>query len=120
MQAGLLTGAFSPERVANLHQDDWRKRDPQFQGENLERNLALAEKLRQIGEKRDVGPGPVAIAWALAWPGVTGAIVGGRSPRQVDGWLPAASLELTQAELDEVSDAIESTEAGFGPSRPPR
>jgi aryl-alcohol dehydrogenase-like predicted oxidoreductase len=120
MQAGLLTGAFSPERVANLHQDDWRKRDPQFQGENLERNLALAEKLRQIGEKRDVGPGPVAIAWALAWPGVTGAIVGGRSPGQVDGWLPAASLELTQAELDEVSDAIESTEAGFGPSRPPR
>jgi aryl-alcohol dehydrogenase-like predicted oxidoreductase len=120
MQAGLLTGAFSAERVANLHQDDWRKRDPQFQGENLEHNLALAEKLAQIGEKRDVGPGAVAIAWALTWPGVTGAIVGGRSPSQVDGWLPAASLDLTAAELDEVSAAIESTGAGFGPSRPPR
>jgi aryl-alcohol dehydrogenase-like predicted oxidoreductase len=120
MQAGLLTGAFSPERVANLHQDDWRKRDPQFQGENLERNLALAEKLRQIGEKRDVGPGAVAIGWALEWPGVTGAIVGARSPAQVDGWLPAASLDLTAAELDEVSAAIESTGAGFGPSRPPQ
>ena len=120
MQAGLLTGAFSTERVANLHQDDWRKRDPQFQGENLERNLALAEKLRQIGERRSVGAGVVAIAWALEWPGVSGAIVGGRSPSQVDGWLPAATLKLTEAELDEVSHAIESTGAGFGPSRAPR
>jgi aryl-alcohol dehydrogenase-like predicted oxidoreductase len=115
----LLTGAFSTERVANLHQDDWRRRDPQFQGENLDRNLALAEKLRQIGKRRSVGPGVVAIAWALEWPGVSGAIVGGRSPSQVDGWLPAASLELTEAELEEVSQAIESTGAGFGPSRPP-
>ena len=81
MQAGLLTGAFSADRVASLHQDDWRKRDPQFQGDNLERNLALAEKLRQIGERRSVGPGVVAIARALEWPGVSGAIVGGRSPR---------------------------------------
>ena len=120
MQAGLLTGAFSAERVANLHEDDWRKRDPQFQGENLEHNLALADRLSQMGEKHDVGPGAVAIAWALTWPGVTAAIVGGRSPSQVDGWLPAATLELTQAELDEVSEAIESTQAGFGPSRPPR
>ena len=119
MQAGLLTGAFSADRVASLHQDDWRKRDPQFQGDNLERNLALAERLRQIGEKRGVGSGAVAIAWALRWPGVSGAIVGGRSPSQVDGWLPAARLELSDAELDEVSDAIESTGAGFGPSRPP-
>ena len=119
MQAGLLTGAFSTDRVASLHQDDWRKRDPQFQGDNLQRNLALAEKLRQIGEKRGVGSGPVAIAWALSWPGVSGAIVGGRSPSQVDGWLPAASLELSGAELDEVSNAIEATGAGFGPSRAP-
>jgi aryl-alcohol dehydrogenase-like predicted oxidoreductase len=120
MQAGLLTGAFSAERVANLHEDDWRKRDPQFQGENLEHNLALANRLSQMGEKHDVGPGAIAIAWALTWPGVTAAIVGGRSPSQVDGWLPAATLELTEAELDEVSEAIESTQAGFGPSRPPR
>jgi aryl-alcohol dehydrogenase-like predicted oxidoreductase len=120
MQAGLLTGAFSAERVAALHQDDWRRRDPQFQGENLERNLALAESLRQIGERRGVGPGPVAIAWALDWPGVTGAIVGARSASQVDGWLPAGELELSQDELDDVSEAIESTGAGFGPSRPPR
>ena len=120
MQAGLLTGAFSAERVANLHQDDWRKRDPQFQGKNLKHNLALAEKLRQIGERQDVGPGAVAIAWALTWPGITAAIVGGRSPGQVDDWLPAATLELTEAELEEVSEAIDSTGAGFGPSRPPR
>jgi aryl-alcohol dehydrogenase-like predicted oxidoreductase len=60
----------------------------------------------------------VAVAWTLAWPGVTGAIVGARRPDQVDGWLPAASLQLTQEDLDEIAVAIERTGAGRGPVRP--
>jgi aryl-alcohol dehydrogenase-like predicted oxidoreductase len=60
----------------------------------------------------------VAVAWTLAWPGVTGAIVGARSPEQVDGWLPAATLALTPADLDEIAAAIEATGAGTGPARP--
>jgi hypothetical protein len=59
--------------------------------------------------------GAVAVAWTLAWPGVTGAIVGARSPAQVDGWLAAASLELSDADLDEIAAAIELTNAGEGP-----
>ena len=51
----------------------------------------------------------VAVAWTLAWPGVTGAIVGARSPAQVDGWIRAATLELTPADLDEVAAAIART-----------
>jgi aryl-alcohol dehydrogenase-like predicted oxidoreductase len=58
------------------------------------------------------------VAWTLAWPGVTGAIVGGRSPQQVDGWIAAASLELTAADLQEISDAIVRTGAGEGPTIP--
>jgi aryl-alcohol dehydrogenase-like predicted oxidoreductase len=60
------------------------------------------------------------VAWTLAWPGVTGAIVGGRSPEQVDGWIGAASLELTASDLQEISDAILRTGAGEGPTMPQR
>jgi aryl-alcohol dehydrogenase-like predicted oxidoreductase len=60
----------------------------------------------------------VAVAWTLAWPGVTGAIVGARRPSQIDGWIDAASLELTRADLDDVAAAIERTGAGTGPTRP--
>jgi aryl-alcohol dehydrogenase-like predicted oxidoreductase len=60
----------------------------------------------------------VAVAWTLAWPDVTGAIVGTRNPSQVEGWLPAAALELDDADLDEIAGAIERTGAGRGPLRP--
>jgi aryl-alcohol dehydrogenase-like predicted oxidoreductase len=62
----------------------------------------------------------VAIAWTLAWPGVSGAIVGARSPEQVDGWIDAAALRLSDQDLDEIAAAFERTGAGRGPTRPGR
>ena len=118
MHSGLLTGRFSAERVAALPQDDWRGRNPEFQTPRLERNLALVEELRPIAERRGVSLGSVAIAWTLAWPGVTGAIVGARTPEQVDGWIDAAALELTTDELEEIAAALEKTGAGEGPTHP--
>ncbi|MFL6053976.1 MAG: aldo/keto reductase [Actinoallomurus sp.] len=119
MQSGLLTGAFSRERVANLPDDDWRKRHPDFTT-NLDANLALADALAAVAERRGVPAASVAVAWTLAWRGVTGAIVGARRPDQIDGWLPAASLDLTSDELEEIAAAIESTGAGEGPVSPAR
>ena len=118
MQAGLLTGTFTEERASSLHADDWRARDPEFQGERLGRNLALAAALRPVANRLGTTVPAVAIAWVLSWQGVTGAIVGARSPGQVDGWLPAADLELTADDLDEIERAIASTGAGQGPTRP--
>ena len=60
----------------------------------------------------------MAVAWTLAFPGVTGAIVGARSPEQVDGWLPAAALELKDDDLADISAAIRATGAGTGPASP--
>jgi aryl-alcohol dehydrogenase-like predicted oxidoreductase len=85
MQAGLLTGTFSLERAASLPADDWRSRSADFTGEGLWRNLALAEALRPVADRHGASVAAVAVAWALAWPGVTGAIVGARRPSQVDG-----------------------------------
>ena len=62
--------------------------------------------------------GAVAIAWTLAWPGMTGAIVGARSPEQVDGWIAGASLVLDPADLDAIADALTRTGAGSGPLHP--
>ncbi|WP_433334233.1 aldo/keto reductase [Spirillospora sp. CA-294931] len=114
MQSGLLTGAFSAERAASLPADDWRRTAPDFTT-GLAANLALAEALRPIADRHGVGQGAVAIAWALAWPGVTGAIVGARRPSQVDGWTPAAALTLAQDDLDAITTAIRTTGAGQGP-----
>jgi aryl-alcohol dehydrogenase-like predicted oxidoreductase len=118
MQSGLLSGSFSEARAAKLGDDDWRSRSPDFTGEGLQRNLALADALRPVAERHGASVASVAIAWTLAWRGVTAAIVGARSPEQVDGWLPAASLELTPADLDEIAQAIRRTGAGTGPDRP--
>lgn len=120
MQSGLLTGAFSAERVAALPVDDWRTRAPEFLGDRLKRNLALAAAFQAVAKRHRTTTAAVAVAWTLAWPGVTGAIVGGRKPEQVDGWLPAGSLRLTDADLDDIARAIETTGAGAGPQRPPR
>ena len=118
MQAGLLTGAFTEARRAALPANDWRTLSPDFNGEALRRNLALADALRPIAARHGVTQGAVAAAWTLAWPGVTAAIVGARRPAQVDGWVSAATLELTRADLKEIADAIAATGAGFGPSTP--
>jgi aryl-alcohol dehydrogenase-like predicted oxidoreductase len=119
MQSGILTDRFSAERVAAMAEDDWRRRSPQFQQPALGRNLALRDALRPIAARHDTTVSAIAVAWTLAWPGVTGAIVGARSPEQVDGWIDAASVDLTSADLDEIAVAIERTGAGSGPTRVP-
>ncbi len=118
MQAGLLTGAFTAERARALPADDWRSRDDQFSGLALERNLALAEALKPLAARHGVTLASLAVAWALAWPGVTGAIVGARSPTQVEGWIGGATLRLSEADLSEIAALIERTGAGSGPARP--
>jgi len=118
MQSGLLTDSFSAERVAAFAPDDWRRRAPEYQQPRLDRNLALRDGLKPIARRHGTTVSATAIAWTLAWPGVTGAIVGARSPAQVDGWIGAATLKLTAADLDAVAAAIARTGAGAGPARP--
>jgi aryl-alcohol dehydrogenase-like predicted oxidoreductase len=121
MGSGLLTGAFDPERVARLDPDDWRRHSPLFAEPLLDRNLALVERLRPLAERLQTTLAAIAVAWTLAQPGVTGAIVGARVKRHVDGWLPGSDLELTAVELREIDRAIADTDAGSDepPSPPP-
>ena len=117
MQAGLLSGTFTRDRMETLDETDWRRSDEDFT-ENLDANLTLADALRPIAAKHATSVASVAIAWTLAWPGVTAAIVGARTAAQVDGWVGAAELVLDDADLDSVASAVEATGAGAGPARP--
>ena len=106
MQSGLLTESFTAERVAAFAADDWRRRSPEFQQPKLDRNLALRDALRPIAKRHGTSVSAIAIAWTLAWPGVTGAIVGARTPEQVDGWIDAARITLTPEDLAEIESLI--------------
>jgi aryl-alcohol dehydrogenase-like predicted oxidoreductase len=99
MAAGILSGAMTRERAASLPANDWRSKNPEYQEPRLSRNLDLVEELRKIGSRYGASPGAVAIAWTLRQPAVTGAIVGFRSAKQVDGLLAAAGLHLTPEEI---------------------
>ena len=103
MQSGLLTGAMTRERIQNMPADDHRRNRKEFQEPQLGRNLALADLLQQIGSRHNVEAGVVAIAWTLHNPAITAAIVGGRSPEQVEGILPAAAFRLTEDEYTEIN-----------------
>jgi aryl-alcohol dehydrogenase-like predicted oxidoreductase len=118
LQSGLLTDSFSSARVDSLAQDDWRRRSADFKAPRLNRNVALRDALRPLAQRHGTTTSAVAIAWTLAWRGVTGAIVGARSAEQVDGWIGAAALELSLEDLDEIARAIGRTGAGSGPALP--
>ena len=120
MQSGILTDSFGPERVAAMDADDWRRRDSAFGQPELSRNLSLRDALRPIAARHDATVSEVAVAWVLAWQGVSGAIVGARTARQVESWIGAAQLELTEADLTDIAAAVSDSGAGAGPSYPRR
>ena len=103
MGYGLLTGTMTAERVARMPRDDWRRRDDEFKEPRLSRHLTLARLLADIGKLHGGrSAAEVAIAWTLANPAVTGAICGGRSAEQVEGYVGAMSLRLTPEDLERI------------------
>jgi aryl-alcohol dehydrogenase-like predicted oxidoreductase len=115
MQSGILTDSFSAEKMRNLAPNDWRRGARWFQEPALSQNLSLRDALRPIAKRRGVSVSSVAVAWAANYPGVTAAIVGARTAEQVDGWIAAATLELTSQDHADIAAAVERTGAGTGP-----
>jgi aryl-alcohol dehydrogenase-like predicted oxidoreductase len=123
---GLLTGAFTAATTFEAGRD-WRAGgvafgQPIFRGENLKANVAVAERLRrEVADPRGVPLSQIALAWVLANPAVSTALVGARTPAEVDANDAGAELELTAAERAAV-DRILAGAAGrvreFTPLRP--
>jgi len=106
MASGLLTGAMSRERIANLPDDDWRRTNREYQEPCLSRNLALTNLLAEIGKARHVTAAVVAIAWTLHNPAVTAAIVGSRHPGQVEETIAAAEFSLSESEYEQIGQFV--------------
>jgi aryl-alcohol dehydrogenase-like predicted oxidoreductase len=106
---GLLTGAITKETV--YPEGDWRgtPEDPDsarlFGPDAIDRGLAVADGVRRVAERLGTTAPAVALAWAIAQPGVTAAIAGSRNPDHVRENAAAGDLELdeeTLAELERV------------------
>ena len=107
MATGLLVGAFDRNRVEKLTDDDRRRSLPRFQEPQLSAILGFVDALQGAARRLQVGLPSLAVAWVLSRPGVTGAIAGARRPDQMDGWLPAAEIALSEADLAEIQGLIQ-------------
>ena len=108
MGKGLLTGAFDANRAKTLADNDHRCRDPRFQSPQLEINLNLIESLRKIAIGLGWSMAELAIAWVLRREEVTSAIVGSRSPEQIEQTATAGNRELDASTLNEMNQFIEA------------
>jgi len=106
MASGLLTGAMTRERAAELPEDDWRRTSPEFREPKLSQNLELVERLKKVAARYARTPGEIAIAWTLRLPAVTGAIVGARNANQAEGVMRAAELKLTPQDFAEIKGTV--------------
>jgi len=107
MQAGLLTGAFSHERLEALEQGDWRRGAAAFQEPVFSKALELVDRLKPLARGWGYTMAQLALAWVLAQPGVTAAIAGSRSPMQVEETTQAGDWVLEGEQLGEVDKVIE-------------
>ena len=111
MASGLLTGAMTRERALKLPKDDWRKNHPDFTEPQLSRNLALVDRLQEIGRRYNRSAGEVAVAWTLPHPAVTGAIVGARNASQAEGVMRVGDFRLTDEDVTEIETFFAETAA---------
>jgi aryl-alcohol dehydrogenase-like predicted oxidoreductase len=100
---GFLTGRFA--RTDDLADDDFRRSHPRFQGENLERNLQLVERVRAIAEEKGVAPGQLALAWVLAQGDDVVPIPGTKRVQYLEQNAGAADVELTEDDLRRLDEA---------------
>ena len=101
LQQGLLTGKMTPDR--ELHDGDYRKHQKWFTPENRRRVLDALETIRPIAEAHDATFGQLTIAWTVAQPGVTSAIVGARTVEQAKENAAAGDIQLTDGEAAQIT-----------------
>lgn len=97
---GFLTGAI--RSIDDLDQDDWRRSNPRFQGENFDRNLALVGTIQSMAREKGCTPAQLALAWLLSRDEHIVPIPGTRRIERLEENAGAVEIELTDAELDRI------------------
>jgi aryl-alcohol dehydrogenase-like predicted oxidoreductase len=101
---GFLTGTI--KGTGSLSEDDFRRRNPRFQGEALDRNLELLSTVRELASDKAVTPGQLALAWVLARGDDVVPIPGTKRVSYLEENVAAAAVELSRADLDALSAAM--------------
>lgn len=114
MAHGLLTGRMT--RETTFEPGDWRSQSALFRGDTFRRELASVDALKQLAADHGCTVGQLAIAWTLAHPAVDVAIVGARTPAQIEQNAPAAEMHLTPADLERINAIMRGAVAVGGPS----
>jgi aryl-alcohol dehydrogenase-like predicted oxidoreductase len=104
LSRGLLSGHWSRER--SLGEQDFRAASPRFQGENLDRNLALVDALREIADAQGATVAQVAIAWVRSRGEDVVPLIGARRRDRLHEALGALRLELSGEQLAQIEGAI--------------
>ncbi|MDB6088650.1 MAG: aldo/keto reductase [Gammaproteobacteria bacterium] len=104
LSRGLISGHWSRERSAA--ERDFRHRSPRFQGENLEKNLVLVERLRAVATDIGASVAQVAIAWVLAQGDDIVPLIGARRREQLVEALGALDLKLSREQLESLTRAV--------------
>jgi aryl-alcohol dehydrogenase-like predicted oxidoreductase len=105
LSRGLISGHWSKDRAQN-DKRDFRQMSPRFQGENLDRNLALVEKLRALAEQKGVSTAQLAIAWVMAQGQDIVPLIGARSRTRLAESLGALDVVLSSDELADIARAL--------------
>jgi len=104
LQNGLLTGKFTRERLAQLPADDWRRKSEFFKEPLFSKILNFVEELKPLARKYEKTLSQLAIAWVLANPAVTSAIVGARRPEQIDENVGGSGWEISPEDLQKIEE----------------
>jgi len=102
MHRGLLTGKFTPEKVAELSEDDHRRMLPDFNEPRLSINLEFVENLKPIAMAYGFTVAQLSLAWVVGCQGITAAIAGARHPEQIRETTEAGNLVLDTATIKEI------------------
>jgi aryl-alcohol dehydrogenase-like predicted oxidoreductase len=104
LSRGLISGHFDPQR--ELAPGDFRAHAPRFSGENRRHNLALVDALRTLAEAKGVSVAQLAIAWALSRGEEIVPLIGARTHERLREALGALDVELDDADIAALQDAI--------------
>ena len=104
---GFLTGQIT--RFEDLDQDDYRRTDPRFQGENFDKNLDMVAKVKALAAAKNAVPGQIALAWLLAQGNDVVPIPGTKRIKYLEENAGAADVSLTPEELAELSGLAAET-----------